>query len=37
VASLILAVLVAPAAAQTTAFTPDPVDQAAAKREGAVT
>jgi iron(III) transport system substrate-binding protein len=37
VASLILAVLVAPTAAQTTAFTPDPVDQAAAKREGAVT
>jgi len=36
-ASLALLVLAVPAAAQTTAFTPDPVDLAAAKREGAVT
>jgi iron(III) transport system substrate-binding protein len=32
-----LAVLITPAAAQTKAFTPDPVDMAAAKREAAVT
>ncbi|PYN73885.1 MAG: hypothetical protein DMD96_31800 [Candidatus Rokuibacteriota bacterium] len=36
-ACLALLVLAAPAAAQTVAFTPDPVDMAAAKREGAVT
>src|SRR2546425_6481961 len=34
---LALLVLTAPAAAQTTPFTPDPVDLASAKREGAVT
>src|SRR3989449_50623 len=37
VVCLALLVLAAPAAAQTTPFTPDPVDLAAAKREGAVT
>jgi len=36
-ASLALLLLAAPAAAQTPAFTPDPVDLAAAKRESAVT
>ena len=34
---LLLGALVEPAAAQTNAFTPDPVDMAAAKREAAVT
>src|SRR3989442_9813744 len=37
VVCLALLVVAAPAAAQTVAFTPDPVDMAAAKREGAVT
>ena len=37
VVCLALLVLAAPAAAQTTPFTPDPVDLAAAKREGGVT
>jgi len=36
-AGFVVISLVAPAAAQTATFTPDPVDLPAAKREGAVT